>query len=197
MAPDGRRPHRRRPGAPLSAPRLASRPGRRLLAVAPVDHPGGAEIGLLRLLARLRPARLADHRDHPGAGTARDAARAAGYDWEPLALGGLGRRTERGRWPAGRGRGNWPRPRMSSISTAGSAAGCCRLCPAGRARGGCCTFTTSLTAFPVSGAVPRSCSPTRPRSRTPRRARRATSCTCRSSPSLPTRRRRGRATRAR
>src|SRR5690349_15384265 len=59
----------------------------RLLAVCPVDHPGGAEVGLLRLL---------DRRDWevtlatPGDGPLREAARERGWRVESLPLGGLG-----------------------------------------------------------------------------------------------------------
>src|SRR3954471_13615257 len=60
----------------------------RLLAVCPVAHPGGAEVGLLRLL---------DRRDWdvtlttPADGPLRAAARRRGWATETLALGGLGR----------------------------------------------------------------------------------------------------------
>jgi glycosyltransferase involved in cell wall biosynthesis len=62
---------------------------RRLLAVAAVDHPGGAEIHLLRLLAGLaaRDWRIAV--TTPGEGPLGDTARKAGYDWHALAVGGL------------------------------------------------------------------------------------------------------------
>jgi glycosyltransferase involved in cell wall biosynthesis len=64
---------------------------RRLLAVCPVDHPGGAETGLLRLLHRLDPESWRIHLTTPGAGPMRDAALAAGWEWSGLRLGGLGR----------------------------------------------------------------------------------------------------------
>src|SRR4051794_22494292 len=60
----------------------------RLLAVCPVAHPGGAEVGLLRLL---------DRRDWevtlatPGDGPLRAAGRDRGWATATLALGGLGR----------------------------------------------------------------------------------------------------------
>src|SRR3954454_14710045 len=60
----------------------------RLLAVCPVAYPGGAEVGLLRLL---------DRRDWevtlatPGDGPLRDAARERGWATATFALGGLGR----------------------------------------------------------------------------------------------------------
>jgi len=50
---------------------------RRILAVAPVDHPGGAETGLLRLLARLG-ARGWVTVTTPGHGPLREAALTAG-----------------------------------------------------------------------------------------------------------------------
>ncbi|HEY5317314.1 MAG TPA: glycosyltransferase family 4 protein [Solirubrobacteraceae bacterium] len=62
---------------------------RRLIAVAPVDHPGGAETCLLRLLAGLRRRGWSIALTTPGAGPLRDAALAAGYDWYALPLGGL------------------------------------------------------------------------------------------------------------
>jgi hypothetical protein len=46
---------------------------RRLLAVCPVDHPGGAETGLLRLLHRLDPDAWQIHLTTPGHGPMRDA----------------------------------------------------------------------------------------------------------------------------
>src|SRR3954471_16453615 len=60
----------------------------RLLAVCPVAHPGGAEVGLLRLL---------DRRDWdvtlttPADGPLREAARRRGWATETLTPGGLGR----------------------------------------------------------------------------------------------------------
>ena len=61
--------------------------------MAPVDHPGGAEIGLLRLLPRLRERGWEATLTTPGPGPLRDAARELGLPWEPLPLGGLGRGT--------------------------------------------------------------------------------------------------------
>jgi glycosyltransferase involved in cell wall biosynthesis len=60
---------------------------RRLLAVCAVTHPGGAEVGLLRLLPRLRDWEVT--LTTPGPGSMADAARAAGAHVEQLALGGL------------------------------------------------------------------------------------------------------------
>lgn len=90
---------------PLRHPPRGSRPQRRLLAVTPVDHPGGAEIGLLRLLSRLRRRGWQITVTTPGPGPLADAARQAGHDWEPLTLGGLGRRR------GARALTSWPRAR--------------------------------------------------------------------------------------
>jgi glycosyltransferase involved in cell wall biosynthesis len=60
-----------------------------LLAVAPVDHPGGAEIGLLRLLPRLRHAGWDVTLTTPGDGPVRRAAEQRGLGWAQLDLGGL------------------------------------------------------------------------------------------------------------
>ncbi|HWF52095.1 MAG TPA: glycosyltransferase family 4 protein [Solirubrobacteraceae bacterium] len=62
---------------------------RRLIAVAPVDHPGGAETCLLRLLAGLKRRGWSIALTTPGAGPLRDAAVEAGYAWHSLPLGGL------------------------------------------------------------------------------------------------------------
>jgi glycosyltransferase involved in cell wall biosynthesis len=60
-----------------------------LVAIAPVDHAGGAEIGLLRLLPRLREAGWAVTLTAPGAGPVRDAGLALGLAVERLPVGGL------------------------------------------------------------------------------------------------------------
>src|SRR4051812_36517220 len=60
-----------------------------LLAVAPVDHPGGAEIGLLRLLPRLRHAGWEITLSTPGDGPVRRAAEQRGLRTTGLDLGGL------------------------------------------------------------------------------------------------------------
>ena len=76
-----------------------------VLAVAPVDHPGGAEIGLLRLLPRLRDAGWAVTLTTPGDGPVRDRALAAGLHHERLVLGGLARGAGAravSTWPAAR-----------------------------------------------------------------------------------------------
>jgi glycosyltransferase involved in cell wall biosynthesis len=62
---------------------------RRLLAVTPVDHPGGAEIALLRLLDRLGQRGWEITLTTPGQGPLRDAVLERGWRWESLALGGL------------------------------------------------------------------------------------------------------------
>jgi glycosyltransferase involved in cell wall biosynthesis len=74
-------------GDPLSAPA----PGR-LVAVAPVDHPGGAETALLRLLAQLSSRDWRVMVTTPSHGPLRDAVLGAGYEWRALGVGGLGRR---------------------------------------------------------------------------------------------------------
>jgi glycosyltransferase involved in cell wall biosynthesis len=75
----------------------------RLLAVAPVDHPGGAETTLLRLLHGLRERDWSITLTTPGDGPLREQALAAGLRWAPLPLGGLphgaGARALRS-WPA-------------------------------------------------------------------------------------------------
>jgi glycosyltransferase involved in cell wall biosynthesis len=65
------------------------RPTRRLLAVAPVTHAGGAETGLLRLLSRLQSRGWHVTLTTPGGGPLRDAALDAGHDWTALGVGGL------------------------------------------------------------------------------------------------------------
>ena len=63
----------------------------RLLGVAAVDRPGGAEIGLLRLSARLQAAGWRVRLTTPGAGPLRDAIRAQALGWTSLPVGGLAR----------------------------------------------------------------------------------------------------------
>jgi glycosyltransferase involved in cell wall biosynthesis len=63
----------------------------RLLAVAPVDHPGGAEIHLLRLLAGLSTRGWEITLTTPSEGPLRRQAAQAGYAWQSLDLGGLAR----------------------------------------------------------------------------------------------------------
>lgn len=78
---------------------------RRLIAVAPVDHPGGAETCLLRLLAGLKRHGWSIALTSPGAGPLRDRALEAGYAWHPLPLGGLLPRS------GARAVRSWPRAR--------------------------------------------------------------------------------------
>jgi glycosyltransferase involved in cell wall biosynthesis len=70
-----------------------------------VDHPGGAETSLLRLLSRLSARGWPVTLTTPGTGPLRDAALAAGYEWRALPLGrlarGAGRRAIRS-WAAAR-----------------------------------------------------------------------------------------------
>ncbi len=78
---------------------------RRLLAVAAVDHPGGAEIHLMRLLAGLTERDWRITLTTPSDGPLADAARRAGYDWRALGVGGLPARTGAGALAS------WPRAR--------------------------------------------------------------------------------------
>jgi glycosyltransferase involved in cell wall biosynthesis len=81
---------------------------RRLLAVAAVDQPGGAEIHLLRLLAGLQPRGWDLTLSTPGRGVLREQALASGYGWRALPVGGL---TRGGGAPALR---SWPAVRRLS-----------------------------------------------------------------------------------
>lgn len=65
---------------------------RRLLAINPVDHPGGAETTLLRLLGGLSRDGWSVTVTTPGRGPLRDAAIRAGHRWQALPVGGIGRR---------------------------------------------------------------------------------------------------------
>ena len=58
----------------------------KLLAVNAVDHPGGAEVGLLRLTSRLREREWAVTLTSPREGPLSEA----GYPWLRLDVGGLG-----------------------------------------------------------------------------------------------------------
>ncbi len=62
---------------------------RRVVAVAAVDEPGGAETTLLRLLLRLRSRGWEVTLTTPGEGALREAALRANYSWLPLPVGGL------------------------------------------------------------------------------------------------------------
>jgi glycosyltransferase involved in cell wall biosynthesis len=78
---------------------------RRLLAVAAVDHPGGAEIHLLRLLSGLAGRGWEITLTTPGEGPLRTTALAKGYAWRALPVGGLRRGTGAravASWPAAR-----------------------------------------------------------------------------------------------
>lgn len=78
---------------------------RRLIAISPVDHPGGAETTLLRLLAGLKTTDWTISLTTPGDGPLRDEALAAGYTWHRLPLGGVARGT------GARAIASWPRAR--------------------------------------------------------------------------------------
>jgi glycosyltransferase involved in cell wall biosynthesis len=79
----------------------------RLLAVCQVDRPGGPEIGLLRLLGRLRERGWDIALTSPGRAPDVELAE-AGYPWEPLEVGGL----EHG--AGARAVASWPRARKLS-----------------------------------------------------------------------------------
>ena len=76
-----------------------------LLAVAPVEHPGGAETTLLRLLGGLDERGWTITLSTPGSGPLRDAGRDAGWATVSLPLGGLRRRR------GARAVGSWMRAR--------------------------------------------------------------------------------------
>lgn len=80
-------------------------PVRRLLAVSPVDHPGGAEELLLRSLPRLAAHGWSATLTTPGDGPLRERARAAGLATDSLPVGGLSRRA------GARAVASWPRAR--------------------------------------------------------------------------------------
>jgi len=65
---------------------------RRLLAINPVDHPGGAETTLMRLLSGLAVRDWEITVTTPGRGALSSAVELAGYNWQPLPLGGIGAR---------------------------------------------------------------------------------------------------------
>jgi hypothetical protein len=65
---------------------------RRLLAITPVDHPGGAEKASFHLLEGLRDRHWTISLTSPGQGRLCEWMLSRGYSWHPLPLGGLGRR---------------------------------------------------------------------------------------------------------
>jgi glycosyltransferase involved in cell wall biosynthesis len=77
----------------MASPVVNPSRARRIVAVAPVDHPGGAETTLLRLLRQLAGRGWETVLTTPGAGPLRAAARADGHGWRALPIGGLGRGT--------------------------------------------------------------------------------------------------------
>lgn len=83
---------------------------RRLIAVAPVDHPGGAETCLLRLLGGLQRRGWEVAMTTPGSGPLRDAALEAGFAWHALPVGRLLPRTGARAvlsWPRARALARW------------------------------------------------------------------------------------------
>jgi glycosyltransferase involved in cell wall biosynthesis len=117
----------------------------RLLAVCQVDRPGGPEIGLLRLLGRLRDRGWEVALTSPGRAPTVELAE-AGYPWEPLEVGGL----EHG--AGARAVASWPRARKLSRDADvtylnGTVAG--RLLPALRNHG------TVLHVHDIVDRVPR------------------------------------------
>lgn len=102
-----------------------------VLAVAPVDHPGGAEIGLLRLLVRLQSAGWDVTLTTPGDGPVAAAARERGLRTGRLPLGGLGTGS------GARAVAAWPRARRLARAhdvTYLNGTVCGRLLPALRGR---------------------------------------------------------------
>ena len=95
---------RYRPRISRVAPRMTGS----LLAITPVDAPGGAETTLLRLLSGLRDRDWQITLTTPGAGPLREQALAAGFRWDRLPLGGLAPRT------GGRALASWPLARRLS-----------------------------------------------------------------------------------
>jgi len=109
------------------------RSSRRLLAVCAVDHPGGAELALVRLAERLAPRGWEIALTTPGRGPLSEVAHAQGWGWSPLAVGRLGA-TRRGRLRAA---ASWPRARRLTADADVvylNASVCGRLLPAVAAR---------------------------------------------------------------
>ena len=77
----------------------------RIVAITPVNHPGGAEMAMLRFLGWLADRKWAVTLTTPGPGPLAELARTAGYDWRPLPVGRL-----TGGGGAGAVR-SWPRAR--------------------------------------------------------------------------------------
>lgn len=121
---------------PLRVPARIPAPGlgRRLLAVCATDHPGGAELHLLRLLEGLARRGWQITLSTPGPGPLRELARTAGHRWLALPLGGLRRGA------GARALRAWPRARRlaGAVDVVYLNGGVCgRLLPAlpaGRAR---------------------------------------------------------------
>jgi glycosyltransferase involved in cell wall biosynthesis len=125
---------------------------RRLLAVAPVDDPGGAEIHLLRLLAGLASRDWKITLTSPGSGPLRDAATTAGYRWHSLPLGGLARGA------GARALRSWPRARRLAAETDVvylNGAVCGRLLPALARRPGRSAARRVLHIHDMVSRVPR------------------------------------------
>ncbi|TMK39950.1 MAG: glycosyltransferase family 4 protein [Actinobacteria bacterium] len=87
-----------------------TRSGPSLLAVCAVAHPGGAEEGLLRLLARLGARGWSGTVTAPAQGPVTERARQLGFATSALALGGLGARR------GARALASWPRARRLARS---------------------------------------------------------------------------------
>jgi glycosyltransferase involved in cell wall biosynthesis len=62
---------------------------RRLLAINPVNDPGGAETTLMRFLSRLPPRGWEVTVTTPGPGPLSELAQHDGHNWQPLPLGGI------------------------------------------------------------------------------------------------------------
>src|SRR5437588_9435085 len=63
----------------------------RIVAITPVDHPGGAEMVMLRLLRWLAERDWEATLTTPGPGLLADLANQAGHSWRSLTVGGLPR----------------------------------------------------------------------------------------------------------
>src|SRR4051794_41908775 len=97
---DGRRRPRRAPGRS----RAVASGAMKLLAVCQADEPGGAELGLLRLVRRLAARGWDVTLTTPAGG----ALARSGFAWLPLDVGGVGAgggARAAAAWPPGRGLG--------------------------------------------------------------------------------------------